>query len=217
MKGICLVHEIRLNLYQGDLEEAIESSQKALEDLERIDGSVRYAEGCFFLGTMLSMMGQMDEAEMLLQKAKTIYDRTGNPIISYAFLIKTYVKGGKSESACQMLDEVRQKMAQSKNPYMIDRLFHHYAEAYPAVAEERWEDAMKAFQAFVEMAQETGYRWWRAWVLWDWAEIRMLRGGESDRDRALEMLAEVKAEYIEMGATGWVERLDKRLGELDNG
>ena len=62
---------------------------------------------------------------------------------------------------------------------------------------------------------EAGIRTFRAAALRDWAEAHLARGEAADSERAIELYREALSEYEDMGATGWIERVQTRLAEIE--
>ena len=89
------------------------------------------------------------------------------------------------------------------------------SRAIVLAAEGRWDDAFETFKETAAKLAEAGIRTFRAAALRDWAEAHLAHGEAANSERAIELYREALDEYEEMGATGWIERVQARLSELE--
>jgi hypothetical protein len=84
-------------------------------------------------------------------------------------------------------------------------------------AEERWDEVTGAFKEVMDRLERSGARFWQAWLRRYWAEAHLKRGEVADISRGKALYEEALREFEEMGATGFVERIKGRLGEIEGG
>ena len=75
-----------------------------------------------------------------------------------------------------------------------------------------WQEAT---QNAIDEASRLGYRWIKARILLDWAEAHIARGDKEYINKGKTMMQEAQAEFEDMGADGWVERIMKRRKVLE--
>jgi predicted ATPase/class 3 adenylate cyclase len=88
------------------------------------------------------------------------------------------------------------------------------AEIELAMAEERWDEAVSASLNLIDMYQGGNYRWHQARQLIDLGDALLGRDGPGDCERAEEAFRQALEIFREMGASGYVQALEERLGGI---
>jgi hypothetical protein len=114
--------------------------------------------------------------------------------------------------ARQLLQEAEEKLA--KKPSALETASTYLAKAQLARLEGRWEEAWSHFESHIEQLGKMGLRHSRALALREQAEAHLARGEPEDGLRARELLGEAQAEFENMGAGGYVDKIDAQLKEL---
>jgi len=129
-------------------------------------------------------------------------------------MVRALTGRGELDRARKVLGEARAILAE--DPKLWPRLAIDAARAQLLASEARWEESFEAFKGVAAEFEKVGTRPGRAGALRNWAEAHLARRESADSTRAIELLGEALAEYEDMGATGWVERVQARLAELEN-
>ena len=72
-----------------------------------------------------------------------------------------------------------------------------------------------AYETFLEEAERTGFRWFRAQALREWADAHLARGESGDERTAREMLLEAQEEFDAMGAPFYAAQVKEILSGLE--
>ena len=122
-----------------------------------------------------------DEAERVLIEAMDIGAAMGDADTNTwcrSYLVTLHASQGRLERARDLLAETR---ALAKDwPFLPVETALLSAEAQLATAEERWTEALTAFELLAETYARCGMRWARARSLVDWAAAHAARGGAAD-------------------------------------
>jgi len=199
----------------GQLEQAASERRAMLEKATESGSAFEVLRHRFFLSLILSDLAKYEEAADLLGKAITSSDeldwfRDG----IRALMAVVLARQGLVARARNLLDEAQ--VIHAEQPRAFAALILGWSEANVLAAEGRWEEAFEAFNETATKLVEVGIRTFHAGELRDWAEAHLARGEPGDAERAIELFSEALAEYEDMSATGWVERVQIRLSELDD-
>jgi class 3 adenylate cyclase/tetratricopeptide (TPR) repeat protein len=91
-------------------------------------------------------------------------------------------------------------------------MFKLQAEAELARAEGYWEEAVSKCQVLIDIYHAAGYRWRWARQLIDLGDVLINRGLPGDRERAEHAYRQSLGMFTEMGAPGYIQVLEERLG-----
>ncbi len=73
----------------------------------------------------------------------------------------------------------------------------------------RWEEAERHFDAAIEVHAEMGARPWLGHTQHDYASMLLARDTPRDGERALELIAEARATYLELGMESWAKEASR--------
>ncbi len=153
------------------------------------------------------------EAERMLIEAMETGERgIGAGAWPYCLLSTLHACQAHFEEARRVLDEARTRTS-AKSPQW-DALWVTTAEARLAAAEQRWAEAMAAFETAAGSTARLGLRWLWAILLQDWAEAHVGRGEPTDLERAQALLREARAAFHEMNSPYYAGLVDSRLQSL---
>ena len=88
------------------------------------------------------------------------------------------------------------------------------AEAELARAEGCWDDAVSKCKALIDIYQAGGYRWNWARRLIDLGDALVGRDLPGDREQAEQAYRQSLEMFTEMGAPGYIQVLEERLGGM---
>jgi serine phosphatase RsbU (regulator of sigma subunit)/class 3 adenylate cyclase len=156
---------------------------------------------------------RMEEAEAALSEAIWIADQWRlSRVWSRCLLSSVYVCQGQLEQARCLLDETRETAVGPR--LTLDEGWLSLAEARVAVAQKQWPEAIAAFEKAAGTFARLGMPWWRARVLYDWAEANVTRGEPTDLERARTLLREAAELFDEMGVERYAEVVQARQKTL---
>jgi serine phosphatase RsbU (regulator of sigma subunit) len=158
-------------------------------------------------------VGELAEAETALAEAITICERwSAGGIRPSCLLSMVYTCQGRFPEAHRLLAEARGKIgAHLTAP---DEGWLPLATARLAAAEERWQEALAAYEAAAGTYARLGMRWWRARVLQEWAEAYNRRGEPTDLEQARTLLQQASSLFAELGVSAYVKSVEERLQTL---
>jgi tetratricopeptide (TPR) repeat protein len=199
---------------KGQLDEALSGRRALLAQATESGSEFEFAVHGFFLGLILIELAEFDEAAVVLTDAIASADKVDRLRDFIRSLMAIVLTGqGKAERAREMLEQA--EVILSERPRAWAEMVQRGSEANVLAAEGRWEQAFRTFEQAAADISEVGFRTTHATTLRDWAEAHLARGEPGDTEQATELLGEALTEYEEMGATGWVERVQARLDELE--
>ncbi len=200
---------------KGELEQAASERRSLLEKASESGSALELLGHRFFLSLILYDLAEYEEAADLLGKAVASSDeadwfRDG----TRALMASVLARQGLAERARSVFEEAQ--AIHSERQRAFAGMILDQCHANILAAEGRWEEAFNAFRETIAKHSEAGTRTFNAATLRDWAEAHLARGEAADSERAKELFGEALAEYEDMGATGWMERVRARLAELGN-
>jgi tetratricopeptide (TPR) repeat protein len=202
--------------YRGELKEAIQRSQTLRQEAEVIGDLQELSYIDFNLGEMLLEIGEEDEAEAVLLEALELYDRVAftGLVATHSMLSIKNTQQGHLKEAHRWLDEARGRETRP-GTWFFDTIWRLFAETRLTVAEKRWTEAWQAYRTYLEMVEKSGWRWYRAKALREWAEAHLTRAEPGDEERARELLLESQAEFEEMGAPIYAAQVEEIVSNLE--
>jgi len=200
---------------RGEWSQALEYCRHRLDELRETDSyqviannNLVLVNACLELNRFRGM-ADIREAEASLQENIEIMSRQ---ITSRFLLVILSSRQGRFTEAHERLAEVIKDLNQpiSKG----HEVFRFQAEAELARAEGRWEEAVNNFQALINIYQAGGYRWLWARQLIDLGDALVGRDLPGDRDKAEQVYRQSLEMFTEMGALGYIQVLEERLGGM---
>lgn len=194
--------------------------------IEKIrDGLVHYREvnepqNIFLFGTLLARsLLEIDAYEEGIEIITNSIDISNESPWFVRFEQKCYLsiflaRSGDIRTARQIYNEAKNLCAQGKRISGSYFLRLSWAEATLLVAEEKWEQAWKAYQHYLDETVRLGYKSFHFRVLRDWAKAHLRRGEEEDKQRARELFEEAIKVSEELGANGWVTYLKEEMEKI---
>jgi tetratricopeptide (TPR) repeat protein len=160
-------------------------------------------------------MGNEREAEAAARQA--IHAAEQLPLLNIdasSDLIVWCARSGELELGRSLLSRAREQAAVAGELTPFDAAALAIAEALLAAAEERWPEALAAFEGVAAEGRRLGIHWYTAWIEREWAEALLARGEPGDREQALSLLGQAAAEFEEIGAPFYAEQAKRRMDEL---
>jgi tetratricopeptide (TPR) repeat protein len=195
--------------------------QAAIEDLARIhaaasevnDSNVAWATSLFLAELAIEMDQQLETAEAALQR--TIELSYFPAVWPMCYLVRAAAKRGDLDSARARMEEARRLMG--PDGWVTNEIFLAQAEAEIVLAESQFDAAAAGFARAAEVAGQTGMRWYRAYLLRQWAEALIAGLGAQADEQARALLGEARSEFEAMGVPIYAGEIAAQLSELASG
>jgi len=198
---------------KGQLDLAASGRRALLQKATESGSDFDLAGHGFFLGLILVELADYAEASVVLNETIIHADQARwIQVFPRSLLAIVYARQGLIERAREVLEQAEAIL--SKTPRAWDELNLRWSRANVLAAEGRWDEAFHTFEDAAAKLAEGGFRPMHARALRDWSEAHLARGVPTDIERATQLLRLALMEYEEMGATGYVERVQARLAEL---
>jgi len=206
--------------YKGEWEQALELERLGLAEAHlRNDPPVIYIYNMDIMSTSLeraeviSYSDLSDAKDALRENLDIQYDNpyiNKNPFLTF-FSARLNILEGRLEEAHHSLDESEQSHDIFYENHKVGRDIARY---YLAQAEKRWDEALAIVQSLLDRYRESGARWNIARYQMGVGDALRGRDEPGDRERASQAYHEALTLFTEMGATGYVQVLQKRLESL---
>jgi tetratricopeptide (TPR) repeat protein len=153
------------------------------------------------------------EAEAALGEALQLTEGSlGGLVWMLSQLSMLRARQGQFDESHRLLSEAREESKLTPAVWNVQVLAN--AEGRLAAAEERWPEALTAFEAAAGAEARMGMRWSWARILLDWADAHVSRGQPADLERAQALLREARAAFEEMDSTYYASLVGERLQTL---
>jgi tetratricopeptide (TPR) repeat protein len=207
--------EFILFTYQGNFDQALKLVQKRIEE-EKRTGDLQRLDTSYLSITLIHLLtGDLDSGRSSAQDLIELADSNmASKSVSRSLLSRIYSRMGEAQRAQQLLEQAQRKGEITQTHY-YDQVFMHWAQADLFVAEEKWDEALGTYEELINLTGENNFRWFSRQASVDCAEVLLKRGEADDVQRAKEMLQESLQDYQQMGAEGFVARIESRLSDLE--
>lgn len=153
------------------------------------------------------------EAEAALSEAIQVCESWGLSGVWPRCLLSTArVCQGQVGDARHLLTEARETAGLRLSA--IDEGWLSFAEARVATAEERWSEALTAFEITAGVYARLGMRWWWARALQEWAEAHVSRGQPTDLERARALFREALVLFEALDIPRYATLVEEKLQAL---
>jgi predicted ATPase len=140
------------------------------------------------------------------------YTETGGSFAASGMLSIVFARQGRIEEARHWLEQIREEGTASTIYYCKDILLQ--AESELAWAEKRWSDAIEALLKRLDLVTNAGQRWAQAHILLELGEVYISMTETGAQEKAAEYYRQSLALFNEIGATGYVALVERRLNAL---
>jgi len=198
---------------KGNLTKAVDLSRENFRQAKESNSAYEIATDSILPGLMLIELGELDEAEAVMREGAEAADKIRSVrVITRAVLSVVLAEKGDAAGAREVFEQAQTIHAEYTRGW--SGVVLSMARASLLAAEERWDEALSAFeQADLELGRAEA-RIWQAIRMQDWSRAHLRRGEPGDSERAQELLNRAISEFREMGSPGYVERLEAQLKEL---
>ena len=153
------------------------------------------------------------EAEAALGEALQLTEGSlGGLVWMFSQLSMLRARQGQFDESRRLLSKAREESELTPTVWNVQVLAN--AEGRLAAAEQRWQEALTAFETAAGAEARMGMRWSWARILLDWADAHVSRGQPADLERAQALLREARAAFEEMGATYYASLVGERIQTL---
>jgi eukaryotic-like serine/threonine-protein kinase len=206
--------EDELLRYRGQLTDVADRLQAVRTKLVASGDVAELADLSVALAEIQLERGKEREAEEAAREAmRAIQQLPATSIPLTSRLGAWYAGRGELDQARHLLSLTREE-ATAARLAPLDAVWLTRAEAHLAAAEGRWPAALAAFESLATESGRLGARWYRAWIVREWAEALLARGEPGDPEQALSLLGQAAAEFQAIGAPFYAERATRRMDEL---
>jgi tetratricopeptide (TPR) repeat protein len=209
-----------LAYFQGHLTEALELLQAG--KLACTTSGVERKFVHEFNGTLIQLFileKKFVEAEQLVRESLELAHGglEANHIFFNGMLCIVLTGQGRLAEAHEALEAARRPPASKKygkdSPLFI-QLMRVWPESYLATAEQRWPEAMAAFEATQQALNQLGWRWHSARFSLGWADAYLARGQSGDCERAAGLLTQARAEFEAMHLSHFAQMTQEQLNAI---
>jgi serine phosphatase RsbU (regulator of sigma subunit) len=219
--------EAALYRYRGDYEKAADVLRVLQDDARRRDDLHILLDANSQLGELLlepdfvvGTIGHSDrvgsrverwrEADAALVEALEICERWSRCGVWQRCLLSMVLTcQGRLSEARQLLVATREQVGAEL--CSVESSWLLLSEARAAAAEERWTEALTAYEGAAGIYARLGMKWWWARVLQEWAETHYSRKELTDLERARALFREALALYKEVGVPQYERLVGGRL------
>jgi len=188
------------------LKEAL-STSKRLNDFQSITGGYDYLGLCHF------DKGDYTKAKEFFQKLNVTLEKAGDKssqMNASPFLVYTYIELGEIEKAMNLTDNIYEFASKVENKHLIAT-----ADTLKAMilrAQKRWEESIQLFEKSLEEFEAMKARQWDPYffakmVLCEYAQVRLERNQEGDREKAFALINDALQIFQKMSAKKEIEKI----------
>jgi tetratricopeptide (TPR) repeat protein len=205
-------HRLR---FEGSLEQALQMWQAGRAAVDASDDPQNIGWHYWHMGWVLFELGDYEQAEAALARSIETDPQPNGPGIGLygrAWLVRVYAAQGRAAEAEALLREAVEIAGADPPSGAVNVL--QVARAALALSRSDWASALADLQANQLHHRQGGRRWLASDTSAQLADVYLRRNGPGDRGRAREALAEAQSAFKQMGADGYVARLQARLDAL---
>ena len=198
--------------FLGDLESALPKYLHALKIYDENERKLGMSNTIGATAWLLIEMGlpeHLDQAHDLLQIAIEIEPTHA---IYLALFVPLFIRKGDLAEAQNYLNKAQGAYQENPDPWAQYWIF--LTKSQLLTANQEWNEAWAEYDNTIELPVLMEYPWFKADTLKQWAEAHLARGEAGDRSRARELLEESLTMFEDIGATGYVEKVEAQLEEL---
>ncbi|MFV1859173.1 MAG: tetratricopeptide repeat protein [Anaerolineales bacterium] len=198
---------------KGNLAKAADLQREIFRQAKESNSAYEIATDSILTGLVLLELGELDEAEAVMREGNEAADKIRTVrVITRSVLSIVLAEEGDAAGAREVFEQAQTLHAEHSRGWSAVVL--SMARSSLLAAEERWEEAISAFQQADRELGQAGAGFWRALQIRNWSRTYLGRGAAGDGGRAKELLQEAISQFKEMGSPGYVERLEAQLKEL---
>jgi tetratricopeptide (TPR) repeat protein len=212
-----ILESMRLDLFspRGHWEQAIHAMRLHLEEVHK-SGNLQDIEGTSLDQATaileLDRFGRTsDLAEAEAALLENIQSSFFTPLTRFILAVIASRQARFAEAHQRLAEAIRQMPQPVPGLLEVERI---NAEAELARAEGRWEETVSKYLSLVDSYQKAGNRWEWARRLIDLGDALLARDDPGDRDRAQHAYHQSLEMFTDMGAPGYVQVLQQRLGDM---
>jgi tetratricopeptide (TPR) repeat protein len=200
---------------QGNFEQTIDFILERIEEA-RTSGDLQRQETYLSFILQLSLITGKSEqgksaAEEMIQLSEIGMASVAE---AHSFLSVLYSREGETSKARTQYELASAELEKAKSTY-FDRIWIQQAQAELYVAEQKWEDAWRTYEAVYRLAHENKFIWHRNQVRLNWISAYLKHGTPADITKAKELLEEALYDYREMGADGFTKMVEEKLAAIE--
>ncbi len=209
-----------IRMILGELDKSEQYFKEAF-DFSQIAGDLDSAAlGHIFLGSFHFEKGEYDKAKEHLEKANEIYEKVFTVQYSMSFLasqylIWTYIELEEIDKAQNLVNNLHKTALDVRNEDLIAN--SHALTAMVFRAQKKWKESIEHFEKSLQKHEALNARQWDVYwfakmVLCEYAQMRLERNEEGDREKAHNLLNQALEIFQKMGAK---KDIEKTIASID--
>jgi serine/threonine protein kinase/tetratricopeptide (TPR) repeat protein len=203
--------------YQGYLERAAELITEEIEQDQLVGDFQTLETSLTNIARIDLIKGDLERgksyAEQLIELSKI--DMASKPI-SHSLLSRVYSKMGEIELAEEQLERALSPGENTQSDF-YDQVFTLWAKADLSAAKKDWEAALRSYEQLISLTGDHDFHWLSRRASLDWAETLIMRAEPGDNNLAIQSLKDSLQDFQDMGADGFVPRIEARINEIEQG
>jgi ATP/maltotriose-dependent transcriptional regulator MalT len=197
----------------GNLEKAVELKRELFEQALETKSHYQVVINAIDLAVILFDLKWLDEAEKVAELGIHSADKFGSDQEILRFMLAgAFARKGDSTRARQIFEEGESFIDETSEPFL--EVYRLICLANVLTAEGKWEEMETTFSQVAAMLEESEMRFFYAWVLRDWGEAHIVKGGIEGLQRGKTLLNQALDEFEAMGSEGFVDIIQARLEEI---
>ena len=134
-------------------------------------------------------------------------------ILSQFYLVVAYIRGDRLNQAMDQFAQANENITKTRPGHSFEEVVS-IIELEFAFAEKRWTEGISICESLLEIYRISGERWDLARRLIDLGDALVGRDETGDKQRAHDTYQQSLDMFTEMGAPGYIQVLEERLGNM---
>jgi tetratricopeptide (TPR) repeat protein len=197
----------------GNLEKAADLNRELFDQALKTKSHYQIVINAIDLAVILFDLKRLDEAEEVIKLGIQAADQFGSDQEILRFMLASvFARKGDPSRARQVFEEGESFIDETSAPFL--EVYRLICLANVLTAEGKWEEMETTFSQVAAMLEGSEMHFFYAWVLRDWAEAHIIKGGSEGLQRGKTLLNQALHEFKTMGSEGFVEMIQARLKDL---
>jgi tetratricopeptide (TPR) repeat protein len=204
--------EAKYNRFQGNLKEALQILQLALDDDSSKAKNEKKDDIYPIMVEICLELGDLEKARSLFEVLPPLEEgQDKNSRFYHQFLhVCLLALEENFDLAHSGLEEIKE-IASIQKPDLREKILLQLASARLASAEKRWEDAFFHYKAVVSDFQRYQMIWYQAYFLAEWAGVYLARGSSEDQEQSRGIFKQARDIFAQLEIPYYTSQIDEWL------